>query len=100
VTGVRVLDSSSITLAACAGGQKPPPITTPISKPVAVHNSKTERIDVKVEVLADNKSSDSSLQGAKTKFDSPGVKFATPGYMYMPKRGKKIVTEIIGDFEL
>ena len=100
VTGVRVLDSSSIALAASAGGQKPPPITTPVTKPVAVRNSKTEDINVNVEVLADNKSSDSSLQGAKTKFDSTGVTFVTPGYMYMPKGGKKIVTEITGVFEL
>ena len=100
VIGKRILDSSSIALATYAGGQKAPPATTPMTKSVAARRSKTQDIDVKVEVLADTTSSDASLQGAKTEFDSNGVAFTTPGYMTMPKRGTNVVTEITGVFEL
>ena len=99
-TRLLALDSSSIALAATGGGQKAPPVTTPRTKPVVVRKSKTEDIDVKVEVLADTTSNDPSIQGAKTEFDRTGVASVTPGYMTMVKRGKKIVTEISGVFEL
>ena len=100
VARLSALDSSSIALAATGGVQAPPPVTSPMTKPVAVRNNKKENVNVEVEVLADTSSSDSSLQGAKTEFDSTGVTFVTPGCRYMPKGGKKIVTEITGLFEL
>ena len=99
-TRLLALDSSSIAFAVTGGGTKTPPVTTPRTKPVVVRKSKTEDIDVKVEVLADATSSDSSLQGAKTEFDSNGVTFTTPSYRHMSKGGKNIVTEISGVFEL
>jgi len=100
VTRLRVLDSSSIALAATGGGQRQPPVTTPMTKSVAVRKNKMEDINVEVEVLADVMSGDSSLQGATTEFDSREVTFVTPGYMYEPKGGKKIITEITGVFEV
>jgi hypothetical protein len=99
-TRLLALDSSSIALAATGGGQKAPPVTTPRTKPVVTRKSKTEDIDVKVEVLADTTSSDPLMQGAKTGFDSTGVAVVTPGYMTMKKKGKNIVTEISGVLEL
>jgi len=99
-TRLLALDSSSIALAATGGGQKVPPVTKPMTKPVVVRKSKTEDIDVKVEVLADAASRDSSLKAAKTEFDRTGVASVTPGYMTMVKGGKNIVTEISGVFEL
>lgn len=98
--GLLALDSSSIALAATGGGQAAPPVTTPMTKPVAVRNNKTENINVEVKVLADTTSTEPSLRGAKTEFDGTGVTFVTPGYSYMPKGGKKVVTEITGVFEL
>lgn len=93
-----VLDSSKIALAAGAGDQKPPPATIASRKEVSVRQSKTEDIAVYVEVLEDGFSS--SMSGAKTLVDSRGVSSNTPSYMSFPIKGKNIVTEIQGKFEL
>lgn len=93
-----VLDSSKIALAAGAGDQKPPPPTIPSRKKVSVRKSKTEDIEVYVEILEDGFSSD--VSGAQTLVDSRGVNSSTPSFMSFPRKGKNIVTEIQGLFEL
>lgn len=98
--GVRLLDADDVVVAATGGGQNPPPATVPAKKAVLVRKSSAEDIDVHVEVIADGISGDSSMRGARTSFDSRGVRYSIPGSSYVVKGGKKIVTSLNGVFEL
>lgn len=98
--GLRLRGADEVVRAATGGGQNPPPVTVPTRKAVKVHKSATEDIDVHVEVIADGTSSNASMRGAKTSFESSGVRYSLPGYSSRVEKGKKIVTGLTGLFEL
>lgn len=97
--GRRVLDASD-TKSGGSAKQKPPPATNPVRKEVLKRNGRSEDIEVHVEILADAKSSNPDLKGAKTAFDSSSISFSTPGYFAVSRRGRNVVTRVDGVFEL
>jgi hypothetical protein len=98
--GTRVLDPANVKLAAAGARQKAPPPTKPVKKPVLVRSNKTEDIEVYVEVLADGSSDDASIRGAETEYDSTGINAVAPSYSWSERRGKRVVTELSGPYEL
>lgn len=97
--GRRVLDVSD-SKAGGAAKQKPPPATKPVRKEVLKRTGRSEDIEVHVEILADTKSSNPDLKGAKTAFDASSISFGTPGYYAVSRRGRNVVTRVDGVFEL
>ncbi len=96
----HALHRSAVASGASGAKTKPPPTTTPERKKVLVRKTKSEDIEVYVEILEDSTSSEVQGNGARTTFNAESLTFETPAYSYRPKGGRNVVTAINGAFEL
>lgn len=90
----RTQDESPIALntggAGAPAAANAPPQTVPSKKSLKKEKNNQVDIDVQVEVLADGKSADPNMAGAKTKYDVSSVSFQTPGYQHDGKNVTKL----------
>ena len=79
---------------------QPPPPTEPVKTVIRKEMGGGVDVELVVEVLADGRSPDDALSGARTSFDSSGIAWSTPGYKSSVQGGTQIVTGLTGGFSL
>jgi hypothetical protein len=93
-------DHGAVAAQATASTPNPPPTTIPSKTQVKVLKTAENDVAVYVEILADGKSTDTTLKGAVTSFPPNSVVWKTPDYEYNTAHGKTTVTKISGPAEL